>query len=76
MNNATHECNCFVGDMSKRRHPEPTKSIQSTKIARRLGQQGIHLTFQSKNIIMKVRKDGEVKTQKTAEQDSDSTRSI
>ena len=50
--------NCFVGEMSKRRHPEPTGSVQSTKVAKRPGRQGIHvrLTSQSKYIVMNVRK--------------------
>ena len=48
--------NCFVGEMSKRRHPEPTGSVQSTKVAKRPGRQGIRLTSQSKYIVMNVRK--------------------
>ena len=48
--------NCFVGEMSKRRYPEPTGSIQSTKVTKRPGRQGIRLTSQSKYIVMNVRK--------------------
>ena len=42
--------------MSKRKHPEPNESLQSAKVAKRPGQQGICLTFQSKYIVMNVRK--------------------
>ena len=48
--------NCFVGEMSKRWHPEPNGSVQSTKVAKRPGRQGIRLTSQSKYIVMNVRK--------------------
>ena len=48
--------NCFVGEMSKQRHRDPTGSVQSTKFAKRPGQRGTHLTSQSKYIVMNVRK--------------------
>ena len=48
--------NCFVGEMSKRRHPESTGSVKSTKVAQRPGWHGIRLTSQSKYIVMNVRK--------------------
>ena len=47
---------CFVGKMSKRKCPEPTESLQSTKVAKRPGRQGIHLTSQAKYIVIIVRK--------------------
>ena len=42
--------------MSKRKHPEPTESLQSTKVSKWPGRQGIHLTSQAKYIVINVRK--------------------
>ena len=66
--------------MSKITHPEPTESIQSAKVAKRLSWQSIHLISQSKNVIMNVRKffEEEKGTEKSKlrERDSDSNRNI